>query len=556
MSAEFRRAETRNSRTGTRAAVAAVLLAVAFRATFAQAVSISAAEGKVLFLRSGSYTWAQISSGQILAPGDQLKTATGARATVSFDDGSRVELNPGSSFTLKEASPQASGMELKLGSLKAWISKSLNRRFQVRTPTAVCSVRGTEFGVDVDGTGDTHVQMFGGMLAVADKSGNEVLVKDTQSVDVTRDGIGRVSDASPRDQGGAQGDSSRIAKREVDLRMSKEEVQAAAAEESKLSEFQEGKALIDVNGNRVRIEEYIVRPAANEFKLVVLNEREARFDYFFYHGFFAQALPADMSVALRQLGGCVDNACAYYMTEYKTGRSNTQDSMLEHALGGHQVDVNNNGVLADRVEAWYDPATASFSSISLGAPGTDTSVFGTNSKLNTPFYQTVFSNYTLKFNDVEHGRWDANANGPINRDASTGNPGCTLGQPCALSVDAALNQVTIAAGGTYTTVQNAPGCAPPDCTYNEIGEGIFHDVVYASNGAGDVWEKYDSYVINDAGKIAKTSDFSATGFSGTSFKQTLLGWNFQTIVTASEFNGRKIDLVVEPKIFIQSGLIP
>ncbi|MDD5303522.1 MAG: hypothetical protein PHS14_10490 [Elusimicrobia bacterium] len=40
------------------------------------------------------------------------------------------------------------------------------------------------------------------------------------------------------------------------------------------------------------------------------------------------------------------------------------------------------------------------------------------------------------------------------------------------------------------------------------------------------------------------------------FKQTLLGWNFQTIVTACEFGGRKIDLVVEPKIFIQSGLIP
>ncbi len=63
-------------------------------------------------------------------------------------------------------------------------------------------------------------------------------------------------------------------------------------------------------------------------------------------------------------------------------------------------------------------------------------------------------------------------------------------------------------------------------------------------------------MINDVGKIAKTADFAASGFGGQSFKQTLLGWNFQTIVTASEFNGRKIDLVVEPKIFIQSGLIP
>ena len=84
----------------------------------------------------------------------------------------------------------------------------------------------------------------------------------------------------------------------------------------------------------------------------------------------------------------------------------------------------------------------------------------------------------------------------------------------------------------------------------------FHDVVYASNGDGSIWEKYDSYVISDEGKVARTSDFAAVGFSGANFKTALLNWNFQTIVTAFEFQGRKIDLVVEPRIFIRSGLIP
>ena len=520
MNAEFPRAEPRNSRTGTRAALAALILAVVFCAPPAQAVSITSSEGKVLFLKSGSYTWAQVSRGQILAPGDQLKTASGARATVTFDDSSRVDLSPGSAFTLKDASPKESGMELTLGSLRAWITKSLNRRFQVRTPTAVCSVRGTEFSVGVDGTGDTRVQMFGGLLAVSDNSGNEVLVKDKESIEVTRDGLGRVTDGAPRNAGGG-GDSeaSRTAKREVGLQMSKEEVQAAAAEESKLSEFQEGKALIDVNGNRVRIEEYIVRPAADQFKLVVLNEREARFDYFFYHGTFNQALPTDMAVALRQITGCLDVQCGYYLTSYKTGRSNTIDNMLEVASGGHLVDINNNAYgTGDDVTAAYDPATASFVSVAT----------------NRSFWKTLFNNYDLTFNGVIHQSW--------------------------ASVPDITNMVSGQAGAptftNVTTVQNMPGCAPPNCTYNEIGEGIFHDVVYAANGDGSIWEKYDSYVISDEGKIAKTSDFAAAGFGGTSFKQTLLSWNFQTIVTASEFNGRKIDLVVEPKIFIQSGLIP
>ncbi|MCM2303378.1 MAG: FecR family protein [Elusimicrobia bacterium] len=517
MSAEFQSAEPRNSRTRIRAAVAALILAVSFHALLAQAVSITSADGKVLFLKSGSYTWAQVSTGHALAAGDQLKTATGARATVTFDDGSRVDLNPGSSFTLKEASPQASGMELKLGSLKAWISKSLNRRFQVRTPTAVCSVRGTEFGVDVDQGGDTRVQMFGGLLAVADKAGNEVLIKDRESLSVTSEGLGRVTDAGTREERG-DSDARQVAKREVDLRMSKEEVQAAAAEESKLSEFQEGKAIIDVNGNRVRIEEYIVRPAADQFKLVVLNERADRFDYFFYHGTFNQALPSDMSVALRQISGCLDVACSYFMTSYRTGRSNTQDSMLETASGGHLVDINNNAYgTPDDVTAAYDPATASFIPVATGRP----------------FFTTLYDNYNLAFNGVSHQSW------------------------AGVNIQNMKNGQALAPVFTnVTTVQTQPGCAPPNCTYNEISEGVFHDVVYAANGDGSVWEKYDSYVISDAGKIAKTSDFSATGFGGTSFKQTLLGWNFQTIVTASEFNGRKIDLVVEPKIFIQSGLIP
>lgn len=69
------------------------------------------------------------------------------------------------------------------------------------------------------------------------------------------------------------------------------------------------------------------------------------------------------------------------------------------------------------------------------------------------------------------------------------------------------------------------------------------------------WERYDNYIISNEGKIAKTSDFAGLT-SGTEYKQRLLDWNFQTIVTASEFQGRKIDLAVEPKIFIQSGLIP
>src|SRR3989338_3449533 len=102
-----------------------------------------------------------------------------------------------------------------------------------------------------------------------------------------------------------------LAKKELGLDMTREQIQAAAAEEMKLAEYQEGKSLIDVNGNRVRLEEYILRKpkdvAESErdkaFKFVVLNNRNNRLDYFTYKGIFNKTLPADLSIALRNVSG-------------------------------------------------------------------------------------------------------------------------------------------------------------------------------------------------------------------------------------------------------------
>lgn len=482
------------------------------------ATSVSFLRGKVSRQRPGG-VWEPVELGAVVNPGDVLSTAGGGRATLSFDDGTRVDLDANSTLTVKDARDERSSLELAVGRLRAWVTKARSRRFDVKTPTAVCSVRGTEFEVSVGGGGRTNVQMFEGLLAVSDQRGNETLLRDNQSITVTDQGLGAVRG----DRADAQAsDRERAAlRREVGLEMTKEEVQAAAALEAKNSVYQQGKAIIDVHGNRVRIEEYIIRPADNQFKLVVLNDRVDRFDYFYYKGTFNTTLPDDLSIALRQLPGCIGAMCTYFLTGYETARSNTIDNMTEITSGGHQVDVNSllNGPTSDDVTAAYDPTTDNFVSID---PNT------------TPFFQTLFNNYSLTFNGVVHQSWAS-----------------------------AVNITTLDSGGAgtlptfnnVTTVRYDPACAPPDCTYNEFAEGVMHDVVYASDNSGAIWEKYESYIISDEGRIARTSDFAGIT-TGASYKDVLLNWNFQTIVTASEFGGRKIDLAVEPKIFIQSGLIP
>ncbi|MBI5209455.1 MAG: FecR domain-containing protein [Elusimicrobia bacterium] len=497
-------------------------------------VSLSQTSGKVFYLRAGSTVWAEVGAGHVLSPGDRVRADAGARATVDFGDGSRVEVGSNASFTLQESPAKETIVQLSIGRLRAWIAKRVDQKFSVRTPTAVCSVRGTEFAVEVNPQGNTRVEMFQGLLAVGDNAGNELLLKDGQQLDVTTKGLGSLEGQGAGPSGAEL--RREAAKREVGLEMTKEEVQAAAALEQKNAIYQQGKAIIDVNGHRVRIEEYIVRSKPDEFKLVVLNSRADRFDYFYYRGTFNKALPDDISTALRQMPGCIDSPCDYFLTSFDTGRSNTMDTMRETAGGGHLVDVNNNGVAQDRVTEAFDSATDRFVILNIPNPG------GAG---NQPFYQTLYNTNLLTFNGVQHGGWTPSA-------AAVAAPWAPPGLPLGTYTKNSTTHITEFAGATATTLRQGAVCGPPNCTYKEAG--VVHEVFYSESVDGKTWDKYDNYIISDDGKIAQWSDFAGiTG--GAEYKQTMLKWNFQTIVTASEFGGRKIDLAVEPRIFIQSGLI-
>ena len=137
------------------------------------------------------------------------------------------------------------------------------------------------------------------------------------------------------------------------LDMTREQIQVAAAEEMKLAEYQEGKSLIDVNGYRVRLEEYILRnpkdvAAADRdkaFKFVVLNTRESAFNYFTYEGIFNKTLPPDLSVALRNATGrTIGSEPDYYMVAYVMQQSNLTDAIKDMADGGHLVQVTYDAV--------------------------------------------------------------------------------------------------------------------------------------------------------------------------------------------------------------------
>ncbi len=107
--------------------------------------------------------------GQTLAPETVIETHNGS-ALLHLEDGSEVLVKKNSRVVLK-APNQGSGnfFELLLGKIVAKVQKRINNApsFRMGTPTAVVTVRGTKFEVDVDKKGQTYVMVFEGVVEVA-----------------------------------------------------------------------------------------------------------------------------------------------------------------------------------------------------------------------------------------------------------------------------------------------------------------------------------------------------------------------------------------------------
>ena len=111
---------------------------------------------------------APVEKGQNLPPESNIETNKGS-LVLSFADGSQVLIKAQSRVVLK--SPEQSNgsyLELLLGKLLAKVTKRLGQEppFRMGTPTAVITVRGTYFGVEVTKKNKTYVQVYDGVVEV------------------------------------------------------------------------------------------------------------------------------------------------------------------------------------------------------------------------------------------------------------------------------------------------------------------------------------------------------------------------------------------------------
>lgn len=321
------------------------LVAILFFSNLASAAYVFNSRGWVEYKKEGSSTWKRISSRSrvIIKEGDRIRTKRASTVQIYMDDGSKIQLSPRSSFKLNTENKKETSLGLFFGRIRSWVKKR-TKRFEVRTPSAVCAVRGTDFTVAADAYGNTRVEVYSGGVMTGDASGRMVLVKAGEMVKVSvGKGLGKIENNPnpPASMSSAIGDAKLLAKRELYNEISKESVLKAAQMELQSAEYKLRKVAIDAYGNRVRMEEYVIRPQADQFKYVVLNSRDNRFDFGKMIFTFNKDLPKDLSLATENMIGFTgDAAPQWYLTDMNSVMSNTQDKVTEDATGGTMVEAS------------------------------------------------------------------------------------------------------------------------------------------------------------------------------------------------------------------------
>lgn len=133
---------------------------------------LTTVDGLVTVTPKGATDAVTAYAGMPIAAGDRIVVGADGRAELGLAAESLIELGPGASMTVSNLEERYTFLDLDLGSFVAkfhW-DKALGRRLDVRTPTAVASVRGTEFGLTVAPDGETSVAVFDeGRVAVRAK---------------------------------------------------------------------------------------------------------------------------------------------------------------------------------------------------------------------------------------------------------------------------------------------------------------------------------------------------------------------------------------------------
>jgi len=142
-------------------------------------------KSKILFANGREYVSQKVGEEVAITYKDKICTDENTLGEIVFEDGSIFKLKSNSTLLLIKG-----GIQLQFG--EAWLNlPKQGSEFSVVTPTAICSVLGTEFIIKVNKE-STLIHLLKGKLSVSDKIGNKVTLEAGQAIKATIVGLGTV----------------------------------------------------------------------------------------------------------------------------------------------------------------------------------------------------------------------------------------------------------------------------------------------------------------------------------------------------------------------------
>jgi hypothetical protein len=122
------------------------------------ATTVTIISGDILVRHGATGAFVSATDGEVLVAGDTLRSGVGARAVLTYFEGSTVSVEPDTELIIETASSFTDGstvvvMQQTIGRTWHVVTRLItgNSRYEVRTPASTASVRGTTFQVETDG---------------------------------------------------------------------------------------------------------------------------------------------------------------------------------------------------------------------------------------------------------------------------------------------------------------------------------------------------------------------------------------------------------------------
>ncbi len=308
-----------------------------------RAAVLREATGLVQIRPAGGEAWRPAGKlPRTLDEGDGMRTGFNARAVVELRGGTILESAGNAHVSIELDAPGRTNVHALFGTVLIRARAQGGRAVSLRTPTCVVRARGhrSAFKATVGGGGGTIVEALDGAVGVEDNRGRSILLSAGQKVETDAAGLHEAT-AAPTPVQARKIDFAAMMRRELGYELTRDADFAAVSREARRGERELGRVLVDADGKRARVEEYVVRPSASRFNWVTLNARAEGMSYLSFDAQFDRALPLNLEAVLENLTGSAA-ATPWTLTGYVKTLSDGVHSLTERGLDGHQVDVNAN----------------------------------------------------------------------------------------------------------------------------------------------------------------------------------------------------------------------